>query len=319
VPSQYTALTSAPPSTQLNFRKMIGEVCSWNPDLDPLAAGRMINNCYRKIIDNRMWYGLMVKGQVTVPNAYATGTCSVTTGSNEIPIVGAVLTTSMIGMQIRAGFSYPIYTITEVDTVSQVVTTDIAWGGPTLSGIGYQIFQNIVTPHPNLKLMLAMVNQSQGFRLKLHIPQEVINIYDTWRTTTGWTYFLADAYPSPQGTPQFELYPIPTYQQAFPYLAYVQPPDMVNDNDTPVTFIRSDVIVLGAISDALVYRGKNSKYYDPQTSLYKKKEWAAEMENMSRTDDSLALRNLVWEFDKFPQSRFGAQWLQSHDLDSLSL
>ena len=33
---------------QLNYRQMISEVCLWNPDLDPMMAGRFINNACEK-------------------------------------------------------------------------------------------------------------------------------------------------------------------------------------------------------------------------------------------------------------------------------
>ena len=317
--STYTGQVSQAPSTQLNFRSMIGEILGWNPDIDPLVAGRMLNNSYRRIIDYRSWYGLMIKGLVTVPNAYTTGTVSVTNGSATVTGTGTAWTVSMIGQQFRCGFSFPIYTIVAVDGSGTSLTLDNSWSDATFSSIGYQIFQNIVSPHPNLKSVLAMVNQKQGYRLKLHVPQEVINIYDTWRTTTGWTFLLADAYPSPKGWPQFELYPAPTFLQAFPFLGYIQPPDMVKDADFPVVFIRADLVVTGALHDALLFRGKNSKYYDPATAKVMKGRFDEEMAKMALTDDNLAMRNLCWEFEKYPMAGYGAQWQQTHDIDSFSL
>lgn len=306
---------SRPPSTQLNYREMIGEIQSWNPDIDALQAGRMINNAYRRVIDARLWYGLVIKGQVVVPDAYSTGTVSLSNGSTTVVGTGTNWTLEMAGRQFRSGFSFPIYTIASVTDPTHL-ELDLSWGGKDLPNVGYQIFQSIVSPHPNLKNMLAMVNQKQGYRIKLHIPQEVINIYDTWRTTTGWTFLLADAYPSADGQPQFELYPPPTFQQAFPFLGYVQPPDMKDDKDFPVAFVRSDLLVLGALPDAMLFRGKNSKYYDPMTAKYKTAQFQEELQKMALNDNNQLMRDLVWEFEKFPMTRYGAQWMQSHDLDS---
>jgi len=309
----WTGLNTRPPSTQLNYRQMIGELLGWNPDIDALVAGRMLNNSYRRIIDFRLWYGLMVKGQVLVPDAYSTGTVNVTAGSPTVTGNGTVWTQAMIGRQFRCGFSFPIYTITEVDGSGTSLTLDNPWADKTFSSIGYQIFQNIVQIHTHVKKVLAMVNQKQGYRLKLSVPQEVINIYDTWRTTTGWTYLLADAYPSITGVPQFELYPAPTFQQSFPFLAYCQPPDMVDDTDFPFVFIRSDLVVTGALTDVLLFRGKNSKYYDPQTAKYMQARFNDEVQKMALNDNNLVMRDLTWEFSKYPMVNMGATWMQSHD------
>jgi hypothetical protein len=313
--AQQVALTTRPPTTQLNYQQMQGEIQSWNPDISPQVAGRMLNNAYRRIIDFRRWYGLMVKGQVVVPQAYTTGTVAVVTGSTAVTGIGTNWDITMVGRQWRIGFSNPTYTITTVGSATSI-TLDLPWGGQTLSGAGYQIFQNIVSLGPNIKRVLAMVNQKQGYKLKLHVPQEVLNIYDTWRVTTGWTYLLANYPPSSTGQPQFELYPSPTFQQAFPFLAYTQPPDMVLPADFPVLFVRSDLIVTGALADALLYRGKNSKYYDPQTAKVMRDRYVEEIQSMATNDNNLYQNDLLWEFDKYPMVGFGSNWTQSHDLDS---
>ena len=43
-PNQYGFNGSQPYTTQLNFGEMKGEVLMWNPDIDPLLVGRIINN-----------------------------------------------------------------------------------------------------------------------------------------------------------------------------------------------------------------------------------------------------------------------------------
>ena len=302
--------TSRPYSTQLNLREMAGELRIWNPDVPGPLATRWIQNAYRKVIDFRLWYGLLIRGQIVVPSVYSTGTASFTLNSAAVVGTGTQWTQSMVNLQIRQGFNTGWYNIQSVQDATHL-TLDLPWGNPTQSG-GYQILQTWVSPGPNVKRILEMVNQRQGWRMMIDQPQAVANFYDTWRVTTGWTYMLLNKEPRADGSPVYELYPAPTFQQVFPYLAYVQPPDLKNDTDYPVTFVRSDILVLSGIKEALLYRGKSSRYYDPQTAGVKAKEFEQELFKMALNDDNQYPKDMLWDFSKYPAYQYGSQYLQSH-------
>lgn len=306
-----------PATTQLDLRQMVGEVQEWNPEATPLMVRRFIQNAYRRLVDERHWYGQLVRGQVTVQDAVTGGAVAVTHGSLNVVGTGTAFTAAMEGRQFRVGFGFPIYTI---DVVNSATSLDLRlpWGGPTLPSASYQIFENIVSFGDNIKKLHTVVNQRQGYRLKLHIPQEVLNIYDTWRTTTGWTFLVANAEPSPEGAPQFELYPAPTFQQAFPFLAYTQPQDMSTDASFPVAYIRSDILVAMAISHVLRFR-KDSQYYDPAQANYFESLAQNEIKKAVRHDNDLYQKDLMWEFERYPFTQFGADWHQSHDIDTYPL
>jgi hypothetical protein len=313
----YNALIAQPPTTQLNLRQMIGEVRFWNPDMPVEMIRRSLADVYRRVIDERNWSGMLVSGQVTCPNTYTTGTVSVANGSNSVQGTGTSWGVNFVGLQFRIGFTTPIVTITAVDPVNQILTISLPWGGPPITSGGYQIFKNLVTFGPRIKSLWAVVNQVQGFKLNLHVPQEVLNTSDTWRTATGWTFCVSDRELSPIGWPQYELYPIPTFQQGFPFLAWIQPPDLVNDGDYPYGFIRSDIIVLGATAEALVFRGKQSKYYDPVTAAMKLRQFREEVDKSAKVDNDLIQKDLRWEWSRFPQQQMGSAFWQSHDPTSM--
>jgi len=303
--------TAQAANTQSNFRQCVGEVRSWNPDCPAQIVKKWVNNAYRRVIDARLWYGLMCRGQVTVPSVYSTGTATFTLGSPVVSGSGTVWNESMVNEQIRAGFSTGWYNIQSVQGPTQL-TLDLPWGNPTVTSVGYQIVQTWVSLGPNIKRILEMVNQRQGWRMMLDMPQAVGNEYDTWRTTTGWSFMVLSKEPRADGSPQWEIYPAPTFQQVFPFLAYVQPPDMVEDNDFPVTFVRSDVIVLPAIKQALLYRGKSSRYYDPQTAGIKEQEFNSELQKMALNDDNQYPKDFLWDFSRYPYYQYGSQYMQSH-------
>lgn len=300
-------------STQSSFRQMVGEVRSWSPDCPAQMVKKWVNNSYRRVVDYRLWYGLLCRGQCTVPSVYSTGTATFTLGSPVVNGVGTAWTQAMINEQIRAGFSTGWYNIQSVQGATQL-TLDLPWGNPTVNSVGYQIVQTWVSLGPNVKRVLEMVNQRQGWRMVFDLPQAVGNYGDTWRTTTGWSWALLSKEPRADGSPQWEIYPAPTFQQVFPFLAYVQPPDMSLDGDFPVTFVRSDIIVLGALKQALLYRGKASRYYDPQTAAVKEQEFKEELEKMALNDDNQYPKSVLYDWNKmFGSFGFGSTYAQSHD------
>lgn len=308
-------LASQPANVQASFRKMVGEVIQWNPDVPVQMAQKFIQNSYRKICDCRLWYGMMVRGQVAVPDVYTTGTVTITSGSAIVTGVGTAWDQAFVGRQFRVGFTTGWMKIASVESATSM-TLDLAWGNPTQAAVGYQIVQCWVTLGANIKMVLEMVNQRQGYRLRVNQPQAVGNVYDTWRTQTGWTTMLLSKEPTSDGKPQYELYPSPTSAQVFPFLAYIQPPDLDDNLNTfPITSMRSDVIVLKAVADALVFRGKNSKFYDPTTAQAKLREYVFEIEQMARMDDNLYPKDLIWEYWNYPYAQGGANWRQEHDAD----
>lgn len=306
--------TTRPYSTQLNLAQMVGEIRVWNPDVPALIAKRWVQNAYRRVVDYRLWYGLLTRGQIVVPNAYSTGTGTFTLGSATVTGIGTSWDQTMVNMQIRAGFYTGWYNIKSVETATSL-TLDLPWGNPTANNSGYQIVQTWVSPGPNIKRILECVNQRQGWRMITDMPQAVGNQYDTWRVTTGWSFMLLNKEPRADGSPVYEIYPAPTFQQVFPFLAYVQPPDLQNDTDFPVTFVRSDILVLAGIKDALLFRGKSSRYYDPQTAGAKAREFDMELNKMALNDDNQYPKDMLWDFTKYPYYQYGSQFMQTHGGD----
>jgi len=303
--------TSQSPTTQLNLKQMIGEVMQWNPDLSSLLIRRWINNHYREIVDKREWYGTLIRGQVMVPGVYSTGQVAVTLNSAVVTGIGTAWDPTMKGRQFRVGFTTGFQNILSVDSPTQL-TLDLPWGNPSQSATGYQIVSTWFS-FPNIKRFKEMVNQRQGYRLLLNIPQAPLNQYDTWRTTTGWTWMLANKEPSAQGWPQWELYPSPTFQQTFPFLAYIQPTDLVKDGDFPLSFIRSDVLVDLCISDALRHGGpKENRRYDLTTADYYRRQAIGKLVEMAMMDDSMYTQDTAWQYGRWPLSQHGALFMQSH-------
>lgn len=297
-------------STQSTFRQMCGEIKQWRPDAPDTMVEKWVQNAYRAIIDERNWFGLLVRGVFSSANIKNGGTVSVTAGSTTVTGVGTDFSADDVGRQFRTGFATPCTTIASVEGPTGM-TLEVPWGSADVSGSSYSIFTQLAILGPNVKRVKSMVNQLQGYRLRLDTPSQQIDAWDTWRTAVGYTRFLASASPSPKGEPRWELWPIPTVRQPFPFLAYVQPDDL-SDDTYPLAWIRTDLIVLRALSDALMFK-RDSPYYDPQVATWKRREYMAELEKMIRDDDNRDPKDLIWNFEQYPIA-YGGMWAQEHDV-----
>ena len=300
---------------QLTFRQCINQVCQWNADLDPMVAGRFINDAYREVIDSYQWYALKVRGNINVPTIVTQGICTVTNGSNLVTGVGTGWTNALIGLQFRSGFSGPWQTIFNVNAITQTLTIDTPYGGATRSG-GFQIQQVFATLGANIKYLLLASNQNQGWPIEVNGNEETLNAWDVWRTSLGWTTYFATLPPTPDGQFQIEMWPTPYQAQVFPYQAYIQPPDMQLDSDSPVSFIRADVLVRRAIADAKLFGGRGSKYYDPIVAQQKLKEFNSTLEQMQNASNMLDQQDVTWMYGA-ENGRVGfgpgSTFVQSHD------
>lgn len=223
----------------------------------------------------------------------------------------AVTMSSLVRQQFRTSANSPWYTVKGVSTTTQLIL-DQTFGGVTAAATGYSVFQGYVTFGQQVKMVVSVQNLTRRANIKLHLPPAYLAEVDPQRTATDSTFALVDYVPDEIGRPRFELYPRPTSAQVFPYLVYRQIPNLTDDDDTPPPFVRSDVLVKGALADALRWRGRANKYYDPQTAGQKMMEYEKGLIEMAMADDSVYMTNLIWEFSLNPGG--GGNWNQDHDV-----
>lgn len=306
-------------SVQLNFRQMIGEVTQWNPNVDSNLAGRMINNRYRQIVDRRKWYGLKVMGMASCPNIDQTGQATVTNGSATVQGTGTNWTTALIGLQFRTSFIYGLQTIIAVNVANQTLTLDTPFQGTTATG-GYYIAEAYLTFGGNIENLAWANNQLFGWPIEVNVPVETINARDTWRQRLGWATTFATRPPTTDGQFQVEVWPTPYQAQEFTWEGWTNPADMVLDGDCPVAWIRSDILVTGAISDALLFRPKQNAYYSEQTAVTiageKRGQFEKDLLEADNKDERLQQQAVTWDYgeeDGVDASGNGSLWSQMHE------
>ena len=303
-------------SVQSNYGTMLREVTNWNSNVDSEVAGRMVNNRMRQIIDRRSWYATKVRFVANVPNIQQTGTCTVTYNSNIVQGIGTAWTPLLVGLQFRQTFTQPYQTIVAVNQGAQTLQLDTPYPGPTFTG-AYYIVEAYLTFGANIKRLLWASNQLFGWPLEVGVKVQELNAKDQWRAAMGWATTMATRPPTPDGQFQVEVWPTPYAAQTFPGEAYTQPPNMVLDSDSPQAWIRSDIIVTGAISDALLYRPKQNTYYDPATAVSVAGGKAAQFEKdlleMENADEGLEQQAVQWDYNtECEESSDTSLWGQMH-------
>jgi hypothetical protein len=303
-------------SVQLNFGSMLREVQNWNPNVDSEVAGRMINNRMRQIIDRRSWYATKVRGVASVPNIQTGGTCTVTYNNNTVQGIGTSWTPLLIGLQFRQTFTQPYQTITAVNQGLQTLTLDTPYPGPTFTG-AYYIAEVYLTFGGNVKRLLWASNALFGWPMEIGVKVQELEARNQWRSSMGWSIAMATRPPTPDGQFQVELWPAPIAAQTFPFEAYTQPPNMVLDTDSPQAWIRSDVIVTGAISDALLYRPKQNTFYDVASAVQiaagKEAQYKADLLEMENADEGLEQQAVQWSYEEGNEcGGEGSLWSQMH-------
>lgn len=315
IPQQVLPDGSSPAVNQMATAAALGQIQFWNPDLSQPKLLALLNNSLRKVVDRKCWLSLFVKGQVISPQATTQGQVSVTLGSPIVTGNGTAWTQALVGQQFRIGYNNPIYSIISVDDTAtpQTLTLELPWGSPSVVS-GYFIAQNYFNFGPNIKYVKTMVNMQMGIKFQLHATQDTLNTIDPWRMNVNFPWMAAGMPLAQDGSYLMELYPASWIQQAFPFMAYIQPSNLVNDTDPFPAYFRGDIIIKDAIADALVIGGpKNNKYYDAAESMRKRQDFEGELLRMANADENLYRTEVTKFGEDMPYySTGGAFWNAVH-------
>ena len=273
-------------ANQGNVGYLLGMIAAWNPDISQPKMLAIINGTLRKIYDRKTWFFNFVKGQLVAPQATTQGQVTTTLGSNIVVGTGTAWTSALVGQQFRIGYNNPIYSIVDLPDATHL-QLELQWGSPSVTS-GYFIVQNYFNFGPNVKYVKTMVNMQLGYKFDLHATQDTLNTLDPWRQNQNFPYIAAGMPLDPQGNYLQELYPASWTQQAFPFMAYTQPPNVALDTDNLPPYMRLDIVAKDCISEALVIGGpKNNKYYDAAESGRKKQEFEGELLRLANADENL--------------------------------
>ena len=288
-----------PYRNQMVFAQMIGAISSENPDIDPSDVQVQINSIVRDIYDRRTWSSLMIRGQIATTGFVVGGSISATLGSNLIQGTNTNWTPAVVGLGFRLGYNSPPYVITACDPFAQVLTLEMPWASPSISSAGYFIAQYYYPIGPNIKYIHTAKNMLQGWRMRLNYTQQTLDTFDAWRATVFTPVALVQMPPDPNGSYQVELWPVVSIVQALPWIAVVQPPNLVNDGDALPSGIRADIVVDFGRAWAKTYKGpKWNKYYDKAEADRLRGEAERKLRYMAKADEDLYRQDVLYKWEE---------------------
>jgi hypothetical protein len=305
---------------QMNFGQICGQGLAANPDWDPSEIQTEVNSIVRTIYDRRTWYGLMVRGQIVTSGFTIGGSVNITQGSPFIQGVGTSWTPAIIGQCFRLGYNTPPYVIRALDQTNQILTIEMPWGGVSYTGSGYFAAQYYYSPGCNVKYIHTARNMIMAWRLRLNYNQQTLDAIDPWRINTFSPSVLAQLPPDPNGAYQVELWPVPSIVQALPFIAVVQPPNLVDDGDTLPAYLRTDIVVRFLKAEAKVRGGpKQNKYYDDADASRLRAEAERELISLAMKDEDLYRQNLLYPMEQIPEAPLpgmDSSWAINHGVSA---
>jgi hypothetical protein len=308
ITNQITPNGQQPYANQMSFGALIGRVNNFNKSCNPSTVQNMVNDVVRRVYDRRNWYGNFTKGQIISPGYYSVGRVSLTFGSNVIVGSGTSFTPSLVGQQLRVGFTAPIYSITAFIDATHL-QLEMPWGMPTQLNTSYFVTQYYFS-FPNIKFFVSVKNLMMMYRLWTNCPQSLIENWDPSRLQMMWPRIVATMPPDASGNYQIELWPAPNVAQAFPYLAYIQPPNLVDDLDNLPAFIRADIIQQMAIAEVLLYEPKKNPGYSETVALEMSKRFSGqgemELQHAMEADEALYRADIVRSEEQTPYAQIDA-------------
>lgn len=305
---------------QQNFGQIVGQGLAANPDWDPSQIQVETNSIVRSIYDRRTWYGLMIRGQIATTGFTIGGSVNITQGQNTIQGVGTSWTPAVIGQCFRLGYNTPPYVIKQLDAFNQILTIEMPWAGVSYTGAGYFIAQYYYSPGANIKYIHTARNLIMAWRMRLDYNQQTLDTIDPWRINTFSPSCLVQMPPDQNGAYQIELWPVPSIVQALPFIAVIQPPNLVNDSDSLPPYIRTDIVVKLLKAEAKVTGGpRQNKYYDSQESNRLRSDAESELIRMAMTDENLYRQNLIYEMESMrmaPMPGMDSSWAINHGVSA---
>ena len=295
------------------------------PMASPFLCQEWIQYRFRNIVERRKWSWLICNGQFVVNAAIQAGTVDVTRGSASVVGTGTGWDASVITRQFRTSYTYPIYTILDLDVGTQTLTLHQAWGGSTATGQGYKIWQAYYTVPSDFHAFTTVVDPAYNWQLWLQIQQAEINMWDAQRSNQGTSWVVApydycDSTFANPPLPRYEFWPHTLVDRVYPFLYESRPADLNDADGSLPRYIPGDVLLEGALADAARWPGPSkdrpNPYFNLGLAMQHEQRFLDQVYRLEVQDDEVQENNVQYggmgglPFATIPM--MDARWLQSH-------
>lgn len=198
------------------------------PKLDVFAAQKLIQRAWNDIQKKRLWSFLIKDGSLFAPQIVTTGTATFVQYSNQVVMdatataaINAIPSQTPVTLQQFRVPNGPVYSITGWNPGTSTLTLDRPFGGPSVSGNQYQIYQ-CYYPAPGLTIVgdvtfrkwLSVFDPINAYWLRLNKSSQDFDHWDPQRGDFSNPYYLG-YYKVVNGAKLYELWPHPVEQIAY--------------------------------------------------------------------------------------------------------
>ena len=244
---------------QDTYSQVWNRVLLYAPGTPVPLVQAMVKNTYRRCLDLHYWSELYKDSEYTTIAQVSTGTVSITNGATtatlSTPLANA---TTYLNKQIRIGSYPPYYTITAINGTFDGLTLDSAYAGVTNLTSTYVIGDFLVEFPSDLAVLDDIRDANNNWRLRrpFHQPN-YLDFIDPRRVNSGYPILYVPAKPRVSAGvayPRYEFWPrIPASTHLI--YRYVANAELSANSDYPITLLKSETLVYGALSELCLWPG----------------------------------------------------------------
>jgi hypothetical protein len=288
-----------------NFGEIKDRIQDFVPELGTDTIGRIIANKYRSLLKSWQWSFLKGNNKnLNLIGPYIMGTVSVNNGSVDVTGVGTGWTADMAGRFIRLGnVPYAFYQIQGITDSTHLKLLQ-AYGGASVSGQSYTMFQFIYSLGVDVREIMKITYDVALSEKSV----EYFDRRDPYRTESGTPMEWADRGLDSNGFRLIEIFPVPSSNYVCKYDYWKGITDLKDDKD--VILIRDDLLQEASLVDLYRIASNINSFYKTnmaESAVIYKQLWmdaieednrkaSAEFEVRDYTDDELV----------------GDDWLRNH-------
>lgn len=298
---------------QDTFGKIYKQLLLRCPDTPLPLAQDFVKTSYRRALDRNEWGALRARSEWQIPEAYTTGTASVTLNSASVTGTSTVWTSSMVGRQFKVG-NGPFYTIATVPSATSL-TLDRVFAQDTDTAADYSISLVYVTPASDVRHILSVIDPENRWMLNRGYTTEFLDAKDPQRVRTGPPRVIAGGFYNSSGLPLFELWPRSTSAKYLPY-TYIKEVDLSTDADQIIYPMGGEAVLMGALYELSKWPGtleKPNPYFNLSLANEFQKEFEKDLGHAIRQDQSLHLTDFYRAEDRLPYAPIDLDYMRNFD------
>ncbi len=304
------------------FRGIAGKVLLRCPSATLTLAQDWVQSAFRDIVERRRWSWLLKKSELFVYDQYATGTATVTAGTQTVTLnaPGAVAS-AHVGRQFRVGTTLPITTITAISTGANTYTVDQVWWPTTVTAQSYSVYQAYVTLPSDFHSFESVIDPNYAQPVTFGLKVSQLDNLDPQRAASGSPpkgLAYLDYYASSAGAiavPRYELWPHQRSAAVYPIVYESRPTDPFDANATVPALLPSDVVLERTMMYCSAWPGPDATnrnpYFSKEVLALHKTEFERRIAILEKQDNEHMQQNLWYQADQQGGSIISASWLQN--------